>query len=317
MIYSQECKACREDFNISYYNQLVSEFMLLSDAEKKGNPEAFDALSKMADEYKDASCVTCDDVFRFEKMLTRLRTVARIKMQIGILRDRYRALIGETRFNIYLATAAKTDSPEPLVRADIDFLLGELHLLYTLMPAREKLRGMLVERAALVMLVTMLATTVLGIILRYANRVEIFPLVLTIIFGSIGGYIGMVRRLQAIPANNDPTANFLDLRYGKMSVILAPISGAVFAVVLLLLFASGILTGTLFPVFKTVAQPLDFFVSLSLDNNTNYAKLLIWSFIAGFAECLVPDTLDRIAARKQLEISTQPKAAMPGTQAGT
>lgn len=313
MIYSKECKGCREDFNISYYNQLVSEFMLLSDAEKNSNPAVSASLSKTIDDINKSSCVSCDDVFRFEKTLTRLRSAERIKMQIGILRDRYKALTGEKRFNIYLATASKDNSPPELVRADIESLLETLHQIYSLMPAREKLRGELIQQAALVMLVSMLVTLALGSMLHYWNNVEIFPLVLTIIFGTIGGYIGMVRRLQAIPANNDPTANFLDLRYGKISVSLAPISGAVFAVVLMLLFAGEILTGTLFPEFNTVKQPVDFFLSLSLDDNTSYAKLLIWSFIAGFAECLVPDTLDRIVARKQTETSAQPKAAMPGT----
>ncbi len=107
MIYSEKCKGCRADFNISYYNQLVSEFMLLSDAEKKSNPEAFDFLNKTIGSSNDESCVSCDDVFRFEKTLTRLRSLARIKMQIGILRDRYKALVGEKRFNTYLATASK------------------------------------------------------------------------------------------------------------------------------------------------------------------------------------------------------------------
>ncbi len=199
------------------------------------------------------------------------------------------------------------------MRADIDFLLEELHLLYTLMPAREKLRGQLIEKAALVMLLCMLVATVLAIALRYLDQVEIFPLALTIIFGSLGGYIGMVRRLQAIPANNDPTANFLDLRYGYVSVLMAPISGAIFAVVLLLIFVGGVLPGTLFPAFLPVVKPKDLFVSLYLSDAINYAKLLTWSFIAGFAECLVPDTLDRIVARKQRETSTQTQTAMPGT----
>ncbi|HAJ28340.1 MAG TPA: hypothetical protein DCG53_14055 [Syntrophus sp. (in: bacteria)] len=311
MIYSEKCKSCREDFNISYYNQLVSEFMLLSDVEKKSNKEAFDSLSETINGFNKESCVTCDDVFRFEKTLTRLRSLARIKMQIAILRDRYKALVGEKRFNTYLTMASKEGSTEDLVRADIEFILEALHQIYTLMPAREELRGELIERAALVMLVTMLITLSLGSMVHYWTKMEIFPIVLTIIFGTIGGYLGMVRRLQAMPANNDPTANFLDLRYGKISVSLAPISGAVFAVMLMLLFTGGVLTGTLFPDFNLVKDPVDFFVGLSVDDNASYAKLLVWSFIAGFAECLVPDTLDRMVARKQRETSTQPQVAMP------
>ena len=314
MIYSKTCEGCREDFNISYYNQLVSEFMLLSDVEQTSNPEAFATLSKMiSDVNEETNCISCDDVFRFEKMLTRLRSVARNKMQIGILRDRYNALVGESRFQTYLATASKDGSPDTLVRADIDFLLGELHLLYTLMPAREKLRGHLIKRAAYAMLVVVVLAISLNLVLYFAYSMGTFPILLTIIFGSIGGYIGMVRRLETIPANNDPTANFLDLKYGYVSVILAPISGAIFAVVLSLLFAGGILSGTPFPSFETDTKDLHFFASLSRIDNADGAKLLIWSFLAGFAECLVPDTLDRIVARKQREAPVQAKAAMPGT----
>ena len=73
------------------------------------------------------------------------------------------------------------------------------------------------------MLVAIPISTVVGIALRFANHVEIQPMVLTNLSGTIGGYIGMIRRMWGIPANNDRTANFLDLPYGKVSVTLAPI----------------------------------------------------------------------------------------------
>src|SRR5258708_29013933 len=61
---------------------------------------------------------------------------------------------------------------------------------------------------------------------------------------------------------------------------------------------SGLVSGTLFPGFAkdpNVSPMTWFFLRLiSPDKTSDFAKLLVWAFIAGFAEQFVPDTLDRL-----------------------
>lgn len=92
--------------------------------------------------------------------------------------------------------------------------------------------------------------------------------------------------------------------------------GAVSATVLYMLFASGLVQGDLFPSFKckTGENACKTFGMLigewGPDQAKEYAKAIIWGFIAGFAERLVPDillSLSKSAQEKQSQsIPTEP-----------
>jgi hypothetical protein len=71
---------------------------------------------------------------------------------------------------------------------------------------------------------------------------------------------------------------------------------------LFLIFASGLASGTLFPTLPpkmNVSDLKTFIEQLQPENTLDWGKLLVWSFIAGFAERFVPDTLDRLIARSE------------------
>jgi hypothetical protein len=78
-------------------------------------------------------------------------------------------------------------------------------------------------------------------------------------------------------------------------ILVSPILGAVFAIILYFFFAGGLVTGSLFPEFKL---PLD---------GINVAKLVIWSFIAGFAERFVPDRLDQLSQQANPKVKRSAK----------
>lgn len=73
--------------------------------------------------------------------------------------------------------------------------------------------------------------------------------------------------------------------------------GAVFAGLLLLLFAGEFIQGQLFPKIVPMGDNFaELFVQTRLEAPIDRAKLLIWSFMAGFAERLVPNALNRLTA---------------------
>jgi hypothetical protein len=81
-----------------------------------------------------------------------------------------------------------------------------------------------------------------------------------------------------------------------MYSLIPAVIGAIAALVLYLTFAGDLISGQLFPTIKCNQGPCSTFGSLlSTDgpaNAENFAKVMVWSFIADFAERMVPNTLD-------------------------
>lgn len=121
-----------------------------------------------------------------------------------------------------------------------------------------------------------------------------FLLLVIMSSGMVGGSLSMVRRLQAItPRCGDANleTSFCSLwRAGITSCLL----GGIFAVILIYIFLTGALKGPLFPAFEGAEQ-----IGATLPTNLSLAtmaKVVVFSFLAGFAERLVPDALDRLVA---------------------
>ena len=95
------------------------------------------------------------------------------------------------------------------------------------------------------------------------------------------------------------------------------IVGAISATVLYMLFASELVKGDLFPAFvckkgDDVCTTFGMLIGeWGPDQATDYAKAIVWGFIAGFAERLVPDTL------KSLSKSAQQKGTADGNDGET
>lgn len=72
-----------------------------------------------------------------------------------------------------------------------------------------------------------------------------------------------------------------------------------FACVLYLIFMGGLLRGGLFPEFRgagTMFRDVESFVLLVHPaSNADFAKLMVWSFIAGFSEKFVPNLISQLA----------------------
>lgn len=135
--------------------------------------------------------------------------------------------------------------------------------------------------------------------LRAVHYVDVWCMVFAA--GATGGLLSLQRRLQSLPSYGESLSDLVELS-GRMTVRFTPIIGGVFAIVLFLVFASGLASGALFPTLPPKTNVSDFtaFIEhLQPENTLDWGKLLVWSFIAGFAERFVPDTLDRLIARSE------------------
>jgi hypothetical protein len=70
--------------------------------------------------------------------------------------------------------------------------------------------------------------------------------------------------------------------------------GSIFGVLMLLLFLGGFIDGNLFPSFDNAGY---FRLYHAFSGIQNWAKLFVWTFIAGFSERLMPELLSNIAKR--------------------
>jgi len=247
--------------------------------------------------------------------------------------------------------AAEIEIVQRILRADIRYLLSKFYLYYAMLPMREGLREQLTNRAVKMTLVILIVITILAIIslggLNYFLSGGKFDAVfgLTGVFGItvgsvalagiVGGCVSMLQRIQSAPTEGDALFNLAALSNGWRGVSLSPLYGAIFASLLFVLFAAGILEGTVFPKIETVGsektqpaatatatpantapaavptptpnetqrtgvlQVKDFLKETGPKDGVSFALLMIWSFIAGFAERLVPDTLNRLVAKTE------------------
>jgi len=120
-----------------------------------------------------------------------------------------------------------------------------------------------------------------------------------IIFGALGAFVSVLQRLQSSARDDSlvyPLAN-----PGLISVKLVPLIGGVAAFIFFVMLAAEVVQGELFP---KIVWP-DYQKWLTLGNligesyaatKVDFAKLMIWSFLAGFSERLVPDILTRLSA---------------------
>lgn len=113
--------------------------------------------------------------------------------------------------------------------------------------------------------------------------------------GLVGGFVSIQQRLK----NISPEELAL-LSNSWFQVLLIPIYGGIFALVLYIVFLSEIVKGPLFPQFSipdfktpmpSTEDLMSFFSKTYPSSGKDLAKLLFWSFAAGFSERLVPQII--------------------------
>jgi hypothetical protein len=327
----------------TYFGQVLANYELLAPAATLTPAET--QIRKIADdiEKKKPEERTWADLFELEISFIKLQPELDLRRGAWAMRTKYRDIAGEKAYDAYQASNppdAKTGNLDEL-RADTEQILGEFHWIYAFTPVREQIRNSL---AKVVFFITLILVFVAFAIAAYgyfskaghdgsgSSPLSVPALPIIIALGMIGGYVSLQQRIQTVPSTGDPIVNIAELSNSRFSVYLAPISGAVFATLLYIIFIGGLLKGPLFPIISTpqgtcessLANPKaasetsqtpptdnqqekpdclrivnfsDFVTNTGPSSGIQFAVLLVWSFIAGFAERFVPDTLDRLISQ--------------------
>jgi hypothetical protein len=114
--------------------------------------------------------------------------------------------------------------------------------------------------------------------------------------GLVGGFVSIEQRLKDV---NDEELDLLSRSWYQ--ILLIPVYGGIFALVLYVAFLGGIIEGALFPRltipgFGTPPSTQDLtnlFISTYPTTGVDVAKLIFWSFVAGFSERLVPQIISK------------------------
>ncbi len=124
------------------------------------------------------------------------------------------------------------------------------------------------------------------------TRVAIFSA--SALFGGLGALMSIVTRSggQSIKGR------------GIYEILSLQLVGAVFACLLTLVFAGGLVAGVLFPECHNSGNN-GWFTVIFL--HTQFSKLLVWSFLAGFSERLIPDLFSSLTAKFKNETTKDSK----------
>lgn len=265
-------------------------------------------------------------MLNIEMLALRFYELEQLRRKAWMIRERFSLLAGEAVYKKYLASNPPdpATAPREQLEADLENLLDQMRATYVLSAAREKsVRWLKAVLAAL----TLLAVLIAGGGYAYeAGRAGGGSLVLLIaVFGMLGALMSITRRLQSLISvgalNQDPVMALTGLNYGLVGVVVALISGAIFAILLYAVMLSGLLGegGGMLPKFNESSGLGNVRVTLSylmFDVNpasySDFAKVIVWSFVAGFAERFVPDVLDRMVRR-----APEPKSGKSNNEGST
>lgn len=246
--------------------------------------------------------VTWNDLYRLELAMIRLAPDPMLRRKAWILRNEYKEMANPDEYKDYLASKyPDADSGDPvMLRADLVRLQEELNWRYVVVWMLESYRSNLLQSlmrwTILIVLLSVVLTYWSSAVALVASWTNFnLPFLMSIVVpGIVGGLISTVQRIQVAHFDKNADLDLAQLERGNSGIYLSPFLGGVFALVLFFLFAGGFVMGDLFPKVTVDSLLVSGIESLEYKD---MAKIVIWSFLAGFAEKLVPDRLQQIAQK--------------------
>ncbi len=335
-----------------YFAQLRAQYQLL--LEETAVPSRASVAKLIADAQQAPGGITWADVFTLETAylyaLADSGDLDRLRAEVLYARKRYRDIIGPVAYAEYVQSAAVDLNKVSLgqLRAELMALAERMRYIYTFVPPKEETRNKMAMDAAWWTLGAILFGLAIYAV-AWSLGWGVFTILVVAFAGEMGGFLSVQQRLQS-SGGDDPLYKKLLLTNGWFSVVvIAPISGAIFAIVLYFIFVGGLMTGGLFPRFGPLASdanaaalpatpaatsarmtaasaaalsqtsPMNvtvFLYSAEPSGLEDSGKLLAWAFVAGFAERFVPDVLNRLTGQSSGSARAVPLPAAGVGQSG-
>ncbi len=141
--------------------------------------------------------------------------------------------------------------------------------------------------------ILLILVSILGVLLwkSYNSNFDFGTITVVFLSGILGGLVSIQRRLKSL---DDAELGFL--AHSWFQICLAPFSGGLLAILLYMIFLGNIISGELFPEFTADSKSPQKNFRAIFEQHTNfvgYAKLVFWSFVAGFSQNFVTGIIER------------------------
>jgi hypothetical protein len=271
------------------FRTLLAEFDAFTPTDANG-------IHARVNELRQKKPIDAFAITELELLVLRLASHEELLQILPPLRKKVSAITGEDVPKVPIEQLA-----DPVLRSEAAYLTVQLHKFYVLNDRFEETRQRLIRHLFWTMLVV---TGVIGAVTfgeAHVNHHAVTVLTAVLFAGMFGGFTSCLRRVYTFNRGTDPISAMQALTASRASMLASPVLGVIFALGIYLCLLGGILNGNLFPnltIQGISGRPITFpeFFGTVEGSPGDFAKLMLWAFLAGFAERLVPDVLDTFTA---------------------
>jgi hypothetical protein len=281
-----------------------------------GSDEQIEILKKRLENPRQ---VWWTDLVEAEICVLDVLGAADLRSRVSGWRRRLQEVVGPSRYAQYAASAPDPVAADPdVVRADVASCIYAVYYFYGSYAVAARSRSIVTRDTFRVAGAILAIQALIAIVVAVLHQLLRAPLPalsdpayrgLEYVIGSsgaavLGSIISVQTRLQDPKVDADPFFRYVQTSADKLSIAyVSPLFAAIFGLCIFGLIASGLIGGSAFPKIDDVLK--------SDTSIAGVALLLIYGFLSGFAERLVPDALNRIAARTLGGLGASDEPAMP------